>query len=90
MWEKQEEPYNGDAINAYNDGSPGPGLEPLGSFYELETSSQAAALKPGESMRHVRRTIHLSGSEYELNVIAEKMLGVSLEEIKQAFPKIKL
>jgi alpha-L-fucosidase len=51
MWEIQEKPFGGDVINSYNDGSPGPGLDPLGPFYELETSSPAAALKPGES-RH--------------------------------------
>jgi hypothetical protein len=43
MWEKQKEPYSGDAINAYNDGSPAPGEPPLGPFYELETSSPAAS-----------------------------------------------
>ncbi|MFC1766203.1 DUF6786 family protein, partial [Planctomycetota bacterium] len=46
MWELQKEPYAGDVINSYNDGSPEPGVAPLGPFYELETSSPAAALKP--------------------------------------------
>ena len=36
MWEHQKEPYAGDVINAYNDGSPEPGKPPLGPFYELE------------------------------------------------------
>lgn len=85
MWEMQKEPYQGDVLNSYNDGSPEPGAAPLGPFYELETSSPAAALKPGESMRHVQRTFHIQGSEAELNPIALKLLGVGLHTIKGKF-----
>lgn len=85
MWELQEEPYSGDVINAYNDGSPAPGEPPLGPFYELETSSPAAALKPGETMKHVQQTLHISGPVEALDPIARRLLGVSLEEIKDAF-----
>ena len=85
MWELQEKPYDGDLINAYNDGSPEPGKPPLGPFYELETSSPAAALSPGETMKHVQRTWHLQGSESALDPIAKKLLGVSLDEIKSSF-----
>jgi len=82
MWELQKEPYSGDVINSYNDGSPAPGQPPLGPFYELETSSPAAALKPGETMQHVQQTLHLQGSEKLLDPIARHMLGVGLEKIK--------
>jgi len=85
MWEIQEQPYVGDAINSYNDGSPEPGVAPLGPFYELETSSPAAALKPGESMQHVQRTFHIQGSEEQLSPIAQDLLGVDLDTIKKAF-----
>lgn len=85
MWEIQKQPYVGDAINSYNDGSPEPGAAPLGPFYELETSSPAAALKPEETMQHVQRTFHIHGSEKELNPIALRLLGVDLETIKNAF-----
>jgi hypothetical protein len=85
MWELQKEPYAGDVINAYNDGSPEPGAAPLGPFYELETSSPAAALKPGESIQHVQRTFHIQGSEAELNPLAQKLLGAKLDVIKAAF-----
>jgi len=84
MWELQDEPYAGDVINSYNDGSPEPGAAPLGPFYELETSSPAAALKPGETMKHVQRTFHIQGSEEELNPLAKRLLGVSLDDIKDA------
>jgi hypothetical protein len=85
MWELQDQPYVGDVINSYNDGSPEPGKPPLGPFYELETSSPAAALKPGESLQHVQRTFHLQGSEEELDPIAKRILGVGLQAIKDAF-----
>ena len=82
MWEHQKNPYEGDVINSYNDGSPAPGEPPLGPFYELETSSPAAALKPGEAMKHVQQTLHLHGPEDALDPIAERLLGVRLHEIK--------
>lgn len=85
MWELQDKPYAGDAINSYNDGSPEPGTAPLGPFYELETSSPAAALGPGETMKHVQRTFHIQGSEEELDPLAKRLLGVSLNAIKSAF-----
>ena len=85
VWEMQDKPYGGDVINAYNDGSPEPGAPPLGPFYELETSSPAAALAPGETMRHVQRTLHLQGPEALLDPIAQRLLGASLQDIKNAF-----
>jgi len=85
MWELQDQPYKGDVVNSYNDGPPEPGAKPLGPFYELETSSPAAALKPGGTISHVHRTFHLQGSEADLDPIARATLGVTIEEIKSAF-----
>jgi len=85
MWEIQDAPYAGDVVNSYNDGPPEPGASPLGPFYELETSSAAAALQPGESLTHVHQTFHFQGPEAELDAIARKTLGVSLERIASAF-----
>jgi hypothetical protein len=87
MWEIQKQPYAGDALNAYNDGSPEPGKPPMGPFYELETSSPAAALKPGASIRHVQRTVHLTGPQSALDAIARAKLGVGLADIESAFKK---
>jgi hypothetical protein len=84
LWKIQDDPYGGDAANSYNDGPPSPGAKPLGPFYELESSSPAAALAPGQSASHVHRTIHLSGPEPALDAIAKKTLGVSLAEIQSA------
>jgi hypothetical protein len=85
MWELQPEPYSGDVINAYNDGPPEPGAAPLGPFYELETSSPAAALQPDESMRHIQWTLHIQGPETKLAPLARKLLGTDLAVIKSTF-----
>ena len=85
MWELQDEPYLGDVINAYNDGPPDQGGAPLGPFYELETSSPAAALKPNESMQHVQQTWHLKGSEKQLKELAYRLLGADLSRIENGF-----
>ncbi len=84
MWELQDNPFDGDVVNSYNDGPPGPGAKPLGPFFELETSSPAAALGPGESLTHENKTFHFQGSEEDLDKISRKCLGVSLETIKNA------
>jgi hypothetical protein len=85
MWEMQDQPYKGDVVNSYNDGPAEPGAKPLGPFYELETSSPAASLKPGETISHVHRTFHLQGSEADLDQIARATLGVTIDQIKSAF-----
>lgn len=87
MWELQAEPFAGDAVNAYNDGPPEPGKPPLGPFYELETSSPASELEPGETTAHQHRTFHLQGPEADLDTIARAVLGESLVEIASALAK---
>lgn len=87
LWKLQDKPYSGDAANSYNDGPPSPGAKPLGPFYELESSSPAAELKPGRSLVHVHRTIHLTGAESALDAIARSIFGISLAEIKSALPR---
>ena len=84
LWTIQENPYGGDASNSYNDGPPAPGARALGPFYELESSSPAAALQPGGNLSHVHRTFHLSGPEPALDAVALKVFGVSLAEIQSA------
>lgn len=85
MWEKQKDPYAGDAINAYNDGSPAPGEPPLGPFYELETSSAGAELAPGESLTHRQTTLHLTDHPSRLDPVSTATLGVRIVEIRDAF-----
>jgi hypothetical protein len=86
-WAIQEKPFGGDATNAYNDGSPEPGKPPLGPFYELESSSPAAALKPGGQIVHRQVTFHLTGSAAVLDAVAKKHLHATTAEISGAFAK---
>ena len=81
MWERQAAPYAGDVINSYNDGPPAPGKPPLGGFYEIESSSPAAALAPGESLSHEHQTYHFSGPRADLEALAQQVLGVSLSDL---------
>jgi hypothetical protein len=85
LWRLQDDPYGGDVANAYNDGPPAPGAAPLGPFFELESSSPAAALPPGGTLSHLHRTIHLVGDEPALDGVARATLGVSVAEIRRAF-----
>ena len=79
LWKIQEDPFSGDAVNAYNDG-PINGKQ-MGKFYEIESSSPAAGLGPGESLKHTHTTIHLKGERIHLDKIAKHVFGVSLHEL---------
>jgi hypothetical protein len=81
MWEQQSNPYGGDVVNSYNDGPPAPGKPPLGGFYEIESSSPAAALAPGESITHVHQTYHFTGPKADLDALSRHVLGVGLSEL---------
>ena len=84
MWELQDKPFSGDVINSYNDGPLEDGSQ-LGPFYELETSSAAAALEPGASLTHTSTTIHVSGEEDSLNKLIYSVFGIGIEDIEKAF-----
>lgn len=84
MWELQDDPFSGDVVNSYNDGPVEDGSQ-MGPFYELESSSPAAFLAPGEAMKHVHRTIHLTGDYKKLDEISKMVFGVSLDEVKGIF-----
>ena len=83
-WQIQDDPYSGDAFNSYNDGPLDDGSQ-MGPFYEIETSSPAAALKPGESIIHSQITIHITGDKKLLNKTAVRSFGVSLDEVEKVF-----
>jgi hypothetical protein len=82
-WEQQQFPYKGDVVNAYNDG-PLPDGSQLGMFYELESSSRALELAPGESLFHRQVTCHFEGSYNQLRSLAIQLLGVDLNDINPA------
>ncbi len=83
-WEIQKDPFSGDAINAYNDGPVEDGTQ-MGPFYELESSSPAANLKPGEKLTHTQRIFHFTGNKAELSRITSTIFGVSLDEVVSKF-----
>jgi hypothetical protein len=85
-WETHQEPYKGDALNAYNDGPLEDGSQ-LGPFYELESSSSVRALKKGEQLVHTHRTYHFEGDFQTLDLIAQKLLGVSLDTVAETSKK---
>jgi hypothetical protein len=78
LWEIKENPFDGDVVNAYNDGLIDG--KQMGKFYELESSSPAATLNVGESVLHLHRTIHLKGNIKELDEITQTLLGIHLSE----------
>lgn len=86
MWEIQKEPYKGDVVNSYNDGPSDSGGSQLGQFYELETSSSAMVLGPAGKQMHTHRTFHFTGKKkQQLDAVAQKLLGVSIDEIERQF-----
>ncbi|HTK19381.1 MAG TPA: DUF6786 family protein [Mucilaginibacter sp.] len=82
-WKTDKDPLVGDAVNAYNDGPLVNGSQ-LGPFYEMESVSPGAFLKPDEKLTHQHYIFHFTGDTAGLNVIASRVLGVSLADIQSA------
>ncbi|WP_299667931.1 DUF6786 family protein [uncultured Polaribacter sp.] len=82
-WKLEGNPFVGDAINAYNDGPLDDGSQ-MGPFYEIESVSPAAFLKPNEKLTHNHTVFHFMGKLEQLNSISKRVLGVALEEINNA------
>ena len=83
-WNTTKPSFSGDAVNAYNDGPLANGTQ-MGPFYEIESVSPAAFLKPEESIIHRHAVFHFSGNEKALNEIAIRLLGNSLNDINKSF-----
>ena len=83
-WGKQDDPLMGDAINSYNDGPVADGSI-MGPFYEIESSSPAALLSSGEKITHRQRIFHISGSESQLSQLTQKLFGIPVTAVAQAF-----
>lgn len=84
QWGEQDDPFCGDVINSYNDGPTEDGTV-MGPFYEIETSSPGAPLKPGESLTHTQFTVHIEGPETELASIVKSVFGIDLKVISAKF-----
>ncbi|QNL50576.1 hypothetical protein H8S90_02920 [Olivibacter sp. SDN3] len=79
-WTPTKDPFTGDAMNAYNDGPLADGSQ-MGPFYEIESVSPAAFLKPREEMVHHHSVFHFVGDENVLDKICQQVLGASLDEV---------
>ena len=84
LWVHQDDPFNGDVINAYNDGPNDSGGK-LGGFFELETISPALPLKKDESYTHTTRIVRFEGARDQLDQIAQTLFGAKLAQIEGAF-----
>jgi len=80
-WEIQKEPFKGDAVNCYNDGPLADGSQ-MGPFYEVESSSDARALKPGESLTYRQVTMHFEGDHNALQALSRQLWQLPLEEVQ--------
>ncbi|HVU58418.1 MAG TPA: DUF6786 family protein [Puia sp.] len=83
-WKTTKPAFSGDAVNAYNDGPLADGSQ-MGPFYEIESVSPAAFLKPGQSLQHQHMVFHFTGDEAALDKVSRAWLGVSLDTIKKVF-----
>lgn len=83
-WNTTKPTFAGDAVNAYNDGPLADGTQ-MGPFYEMESVSPAAFLKPGESLSHKHAVFHFTGNEEGLSRITQKLLGISLADVQNEF-----
>jgi hypothetical protein len=84
MWEIQSQPFSGDVVNSYNDGPLEDGSQ-MGPFYELEASSPAKSLKPGESLEHVNMTFHITGDPAGMDSLLKSLFGISAGELRNIF-----
>lgn len=83
-WTPDKAPFTGDAVNAYNDGPLEDGSQ-MGPFYEIESVSPVAFLKPGANVNHQHSVFHFTGNKASLDFISKEVLGISLHEIETAF-----
>lgn len=81
-WQLQKEPYKGDVINSYNDGPLADGTQ-MGPFYEVESSSSAQELNPGERQEYRQTTIHLQSDYATLKNLVKQMINVDLDDVKK-------
>lgn len=73
-WTIEKDPFAGDAVNAYNDGPLEDGTQ-MGPFYELESVSPAAYLRPSDSLVHRHSVMHFTGNGAELRAMIDVLFG---------------
>jgi hypothetical protein len=83
-WNTVKPSFSGDAVNAYNDGPLADGSQ-MGPFYELESVAPAWSLAADSLKSYGHDVFHFTGPEASLDKISRKVLGVSIDQIKQVF-----
>lgn len=86
-WELQKHPLDGDAINSYNDGPVDASGKQMGPFYEIESSSPALDLAPGQSAAHTQTILHLYGNEDALQKAVERLGLPPLKTVASMFAR---
>ncbi|HEY5748391.1 MAG TPA: DUF6786 family protein [Chryseolinea sp.] len=80
-WKLQDQPYQGDVVNAYNDGPQADGTQ-MGPFYEIESSSTANELKAGQSQTYRQMTCHFQGDYETLHTLMQSLTGIDMNTLK--------
>lgn len=83
-WTTKKDPFIGDAVNAYNDGPLEDGGQ-MGPFYEIESVSPAAFLKPSEKLDHSHNVYHFVGDKEQVSILLTKLFNISVQDIQSAF-----
>lgn len=81
-WRNAQTGFDGEAISVYNNGPASRNIYFSNLFYEIATYSPALDLDAGRSQFHLQRTFHFHGSEYDLDLLAYKLTGVSLKQMR--------
>ena len=84
QWGPQDNPYEGDAINSYNDGPTDDGTI-MGPFYEIETSSPALALASGASATHTQCVAHIKADKEKIAQIVKTIFDADLDVMATKF-----
>ncbi len=81
-WRNSQAGFDGDAISVFNNGPASKNIYYADMFYEIATHSPALNLSKGKSQFHLQRTFHFHGSEYDLDLLAYKLTGISLKQLR--------
>jgi hypothetical protein len=55
----------------------------MGPFYEVESSSPAKELKPGELQEYHQTTAHFEGDYNELKELTKQLFNIDLDDLKK-------
>jgi len=81
-WRNKDDPLLGDAMSVFNNGISNAGSFESTPYYKMSTNSPALALASEQSQFHVHRVFKFKGSEYELGLIAFKLIGVPIKDLR--------